>query len=187
MFRAKSKTIKIKPWSFHSTIPVRDEDGQRFSKANEIRAFYSFDTRQSNEPVQHNLNLCKAHWRTRHQCFHPMNASSVKDQSSLVTWGFLKRLNLMSSLNACLLKSFQMWIAYRTCHAKQPSFTQWKHLSYCTILYRHLPQTISSTDLGRPILADANQVSISHWVLINWFRSNTNLCELVLSNEWCFN
>ena len=25
---------------------------ERFSKANEIRALYSFDTRQSNEPVQ---------------------------------------------------------------------------------------------------------------------------------------
>ena len=30
---------------------VHAEDEQRFSKANEIRAFYSFGTRQSNEPV----------------------------------------------------------------------------------------------------------------------------------------
>jgi len=41
----KTKTIKIKPWSFHSVAAVHAEDEQRFSKANEIRAFHSFDTR----------------------------------------------------------------------------------------------------------------------------------------------
>ena len=51
-YRRKNKTIKIKPWFFHSATTVHAEDEQRFSKASEICAFYSFDTRPSNEPVQ---------------------------------------------------------------------------------------------------------------------------------------
>ena len=43
-YERKTETIKIKPWSFHSRTAVHAGDEQRFSKANEIRAFYSFDT-----------------------------------------------------------------------------------------------------------------------------------------------
>ena len=45
----KKKTIKIKSWSFHSATAVHDEDEQRFSKVNEIRVFYFFETRPSNQ------------------------------------------------------------------------------------------------------------------------------------------
>ena len=48
----KNNAVKFSFSDRSSRNLVHAEDEQRFSKANEIRAFYSFGTRQSNEPVQ---------------------------------------------------------------------------------------------------------------------------------------